>query len=301
MTPTLTSIELPGLNHVSSGKVREIFALNDELLLVATDRLSAFDVVFNEPIPGKGRVLTQLAAFWFEKTRKIVSNHLLTTNLAEMPEPVRGRPELAGRTTLCRRARTIPVECVVRGYLEGSAWKEYQQGQAVCGIKLPPGLKRRSRLPEPLFTPATKAEHGLHDENITFEHCAETVGAETAEKLRGYSLRLYRYAHEYLAERGIVRADTKFEFGWVDDEIILIDELLTPYSSRFWVKGSFEAGGEPISFDKQYVRDYLETLDWNKQPPPPPLPAQVVANTAARYREIFEKITGQAIDGAEVP
>ena len=249
--------------------MREIFALDDKLLLVASDRLSAFDVVFPGGIPGKGRVLTQLSAWFFEQTRQIAPNHLITADTREMPEPVRSTPALAGRTTLCRRGKVLPVECIVRGYLEGSGWKEYQKTGAICGVKLPAGLQRRSRLPEPIFTPSTKAEQGLHDENITFEEAAATLG--------------------------IVIADTKFEFATVDGELTLVDELCTPDSSRFWVKGSFEAGGEPISYDKHYVRDWLQATGSNKQPPAPELPSDVVANTAARYREIYEKITGQPL------
>ncbi len=291
----LRTIEIPGLQHLATGKVREIFALDDKLLLVASDRLSAFDVVFPGGIPGKGRVLTQLSAWFFEQTRQIAPNHLITADTREMPEPVRSTPALAGRTTLCRRGKVLPVECIVRGYLEGSGWKEYQKTGAICGVKLPAGLQRRSRLPEPIFTPSTKAEQGLHDENITFEEAAATLGADLAGRVRDASLAIYRHVHELLDARGIVIADTKFEFATVDGELTLVDELCTPDSSRFWVKGSFEAGGEPISYDKQYVRDWLEATGWNKQPPAPELPSDVVANTAARYREIYEKITGQPL------
>lgn len=296
MQQIVRDVNLTAFERISSGKVREIFKVGeDRLLLVATDRLSAFDVVFPGGIPGKGRVLTQLAAFWFEQTGHIVPNHFITANLSEMPPQLAGHEALEGRSTLCRRTQVIPIECVVRGYLEGSGWKEYQQTGCVCGIQLPPGLQRRSRLPEPIFTPATKAEQGEHDENITFERCCEIIGRETAERLRDISLKLYNFAHEFLEERGIVIADTKFEFGRLGDEILLIDEALTPDSSRFWVKGSFEAGGEPISYDKQYVRDYLEALNWNKQPPAPELPAEVVANTSRRYIEIYEKITSRPL------
>ena len=295
MADVLMNIELPGVNHLSTGKVREIFEVDGKLLLVASDRLSAFDVVFGDGIPGKGRVLTQLAAFWFEKTGHIIPNHMITTDVAAFPGPLSARSELRGRATLCRRATVAPIECIVRGYLEGSAWKEYQATGAISGITLPAGLKRRSRLPEPLFTPSTKAEHGQHDENITYAQCEGIVGAELAAKLRDASLALYNFAHAYLDERGITLADTKFEFGQLGGELILVDEVLTPDSSRFWVKGSFEAGGEPISYDKQYVRDYLEATGWNKQPPAPALPAEVVINTAKRYVEIFEKITGRQL------
>lgn len=296
MEPLLT-FKPETLKHLATGKVREIFELGDKLLLVATDRLSAFDVVFNEGIPGKGRILTQLAAFWFNRMRDIVPNHLITADFAQLPAELHGYPELAGRATLCRRARVLPIECVVRGYLEGSGWKEYQATGVVCGNRLPAGLARRSRLPEPIFTPATKAELGDHDENIDYARCAQIVGAHWAARAKEVSLALYNAAHAYLDSRGITLADTKFEFGLVDgangEELILVDEALTPDSSRFWVKGSFENGAEPISFDKQYVRDYLEILGWNKQPPPPALPAEVIASTALRYEEIFKKITGK--------
>lgn len=295
-TAVLRTIDIPGLKKISSGKVREIFEIGDKLALVASDRLSAFDVIFPGGIPGKGKVLTRLSSFWFGKTRAIVDNHFLTDRIDRMPEPLASMGELAGRTTLCRRAKVVPIECVVRGYLEGSAWKSYQATGEICGIKLPAGLQRRSRLPEPVFTPSTKAEQGEHDENISFERCAEVVGSEMAHKLQALSLALYRFAHQYLEERGIVIADTKFEFGLVGDQLILVDEALTPDSSRFWVKGSFEAGGEPISFDKQYVRDYLEALGWNKRPPAPELPEEVVRNTSLRYIEIYEKITGQKME-----
>lgn len=295
-TPPVTRIGLAELRHVASGKVREIYAAPPALVLVATDRLSAFDVVFNEGIPGKGRVLTQLAAFWFGRTKHIIDNHLLSVAGEDFPMPVRQRPELAGRVTLCRAARVLPVECVVRGYLEGSAWKEYAASGTVCGLQLPAGLARRAALPDPIFTPATKAERGQHDENIDFAAMARLVGEALAERVRAVSIALYQYAHEYLDARGITLADTKFEFGLADGpegaELLLVDEALTPDSSRFWVKGSNAGGAEPISFDKQYVRDYLEGLGWNKQPPPPPLPPEVIEHTAARYLEIYERITG---------
>ncbi len=296
MPPILRTIQLDNLEHLATGKVREIFIWEDQLLLVATDRLSAFDVVFPGGIPGKGQVLTQLAAHFFGLTSHIVPNHLITADLARMPEPIARHQALAGRTSLCRRGKVIPLECIVRGYLEGSGWKEYQATGAVCGIKLPAGLKRRSRLPEPIFTPSTKAEQGLHDENITYEQAEKVVGAELAARLREISLALYKHVHELLDARGIVIADTKFEFAVIDGEVTLIDEIFTPDSSRFWVKGSFEQGGEPISYDKQYVRDFLEATGWNKTPPAPELPEDVVANTSRRYLEIFEKITGRKLE-----
>jgi phosphoribosylaminoimidazole-succinocarboxamide synthase len=296
MGEVLRSVSLPGLEQLGSGKVREIFALEDKLLLIATDRLSAFDVVFPGGIPDKGKVLTQLSAFFFNETRHIIPNHMITVNLADMPEPVRSRPELDGRATLCRRGKPVALECIVRGYLEGSGWKEYQQTGAICGIKLPAGLKRRPRLPEPIFTPSTKAEHGQHDENVDFDTACGIVGADMANNLRDASLAIYNFVHEMLDARGITIADTKFEFATVDGELILSDEICTPDSSRFWVKGSFEQGGEPISYDKQYVRDWLEATGWDKRPPAPELPADVVENTAKRYREIYEKITGKKLE-----
>ncbi|MEN6626676.1 MAG: phosphoribosylaminoimidazolesuccinocarboxamide synthase [Candidatus Sumerlaeia bacterium] len=296
MAQVLRSVSLEGLERIGSGKVREIFGLDDKLLLVATDRLSAFDVVFPGGIPDKGKVLTQLAAFFFNETRHIIPNHLITVNLDEMPEPIRSRRELEGRATLCRRGKPVALECIVRGYLEGSGWKEYQQTGAICGIKLPAGLKRRSRLPEPIFTPSTKAEHGQHDENVDFDKACEIVGAEMAGKLRDASLAIYKFVHEMLDAKGITIADTKFEFATVGGELVLSDEICTPDSSRFWVKGSFEQGGEPISYDKQYVRDWLETTGWDKRPPAPELPRDVVENTAKRYREIYEKITGKKLE-----
>ncbi|MBI1784637.1 phosphoribosylaminoimidazolesuccinocarboxamide synthase [Candidatus Sumerlaeota bacterium] len=291
MSDVITLTNLSGLKRISMGKVRDIYEFEDKLLLVATDRLSAFDVVFREGIPDKGKVLTQLSAYWFEQTRPIIENHCITADYAQFPDTLKRFDFLRGRTTLCRRAKVIPIECVARGYLEGSAWKEYTASGTVTGIKLPPGLQRRSRLPEPIFTPATKAETG-HDENITFERMAGIVGRETAEAARMTTLKLYNFAHDHLDKKGIVLADTKFEFGFIDGKLTLIDEILTPDSSRFWVKGTVSADGEPISFDKQYVRDYLETLSWDKRPPAPKLPEQVIEQTAKRYLEIFERITG---------
>lgn len=294
MTTTLTQTEFEGLNRISRGKVRDIYEFEDKLLLVATDRISAFDVVFPDGIPNKGAVLTQLAAFWFDQTRSIIDNHMVTADFDAFPEALKKYDGLRGRTTLCKKAKVLPIECVVRGYLEGSAWKEYQKTGAVTGIKLPDGLKRRSKLEEPIFTPSTKAEVG-HDENITYDQMVETVGKESAEAARDASLRLFKYASETLDAKGIVLADTKFEFGFLDGKLILIDEVLTPDSSRFWVKGTVSSEGEPVSFDKQYVRDFLETTDWDKTPPAPALPAEVVENTSKRYLEIYEKITGKPL------
>lgn len=291
---TLTQTEFEGLNRISRGKVRDIYEFEDKLLLVATDRISAFDVVFPDGIPNKGAVLTQLAAFWFGQTRQIIDNHMITADFDAFPDTLKKHDGLRGRTTLCKKAKVLPIECVVRGYLEGSAWKEYQKTGAVTGIKLPEGLKRRSKLEEPIFTPSTKAEVG-HDENITYDQMVETVGKESAEAAREASLKLFKFASETLDARGIVLADTKFEFGFLDGKLILIDEALTPDSSRFWVKGTVSSEGEPVSFDKQYVRDFLETTDWDKTPPAPSLPAEVAENTSKRYLEIYEKITGKPL------
>lgn len=294
MSATLTQTQLGASSPFAKGKVRDIYEFEDKLLLVATDRLSAFDVVFNEGIPRKGEVLTQLAAFWFGKTRGIVENHLITADFDELPETLRRFEFLRGRATLCHRAEVLPIECVARGYLEGSAWKEYQATGGIGGITLPAGLRRRSRLEHPIFTPATKAVSG-HDENITFEAMVERVGRETAELARETTIRLFNFASGFLDEKGIVLADTKFEFGVREGRLILVDEALTPDSSRFWVKGSVSEEGEPISFDKQFVRDYLERIGWNKTPPPPKLPSDVIEQTSRRYLEIYEKITGKPL------
>ncbi len=275
------------------GKVRDVYDLGDKLLIVATDRLSAFDVVLPTPIPGRGKILTMLSAFWFERMRHIVDNHLITVNPDEFPPELREHSELLRhRAMLVRKAKRLPVECVVRGYLTGSGWKDYLRTGEVCGIKLPPGLRHAEKLPEPIFTPATKAERGTHDENITFERMVDIVGRDLAERMRDISLRIYKEAAKHAESRGILIADTKFEFGLVNDELILIDELLTPDSSRFWPADSYEPGKEQMSFDKQYVRDYLERLDWDKTPPGPELPPEVVEATRRRYIEAYERLTG---------
>jgi len=284
----------PSLNLKARGKVRDIYDLGDRLLLVATDRLSAFDVVMPTPIPDKGRVLTQLSLFWFEKLSGVIPNQLLPSNgFGGALAPYAA--ELEGRALLVRKAEPILVECVVRGYLSGSGWKEYRQSGAVCGIALPPDLQESSRLPEPIFTPATKASSG-HDENISFEKMAEITGAGLALRLRDISLELYQRAADYAAGRGILIADTKFEFGLLDGELIWIDEALTPDSSRFWPAQGYAPGRAQPSFDKQYVRDYLERTGWNKQPPGPALPPQVVAGTTAKYREAYRLLVGRDLD-----
>lgn len=293
MANVMLAVDLP-LPRFGSGKVRETFDLGDRLLMVTTDRLSAFDVVLNEGIPHKGEVLTRLSAFWFHQTRDLAPNHLISIDPADFPPEVQAQRDLlAGRAMLVRKAQRIDFECVVRGYLAGSGWKEYQATGAVSGITLPPGLRQAERLPEPIFTPAIKAASG-HDENCTFADVAHAVGAERAAQLRDASLALYTFAADLAIDRGIIIADTKFEFGVLDDELIIIDEMLTPDSSRFWAAGDYVPGASPPSFDKQFVRDWLETQPWNKTAPAPPLPPDVVAGTAARYQEAYAWLTGEA-------
>ena len=276
----------------SRGKVRDIYEAGDDLVLVASDRISAFDVVLPTPIPNKGRVLTALTLFWLERTRGIVPNHLLTADVREFPGPFTGEPELAGRSMLVRRARMVPIECVARGYLSGSGWKEYRGSGSVCGIPLPTGLRESDRLPETIFTPATKATTG-HDVNISIEEAAGIVGRGLAERLRELTIDVYEHCAAIALERGIIIADTKFEFGFAGDELILCDEVLTPDSSRFWPADRYEPGGPQPSFDKQYVRDWLDASGWDHEPPPPDLPADVVEQTASRYREAYERLAGE--------
>ena len=284
-----------GLPHIYSGKVRDIYDAGDgRLLMVTSDRISAFDVVMNEPVPDKGRVLTAMSAFWFEQFADLVGSHLISTDLADLPESAQ-QPEIAGRFMLCRRAEMLPVECIVRGYITGSAWKEYRTNGTMNGAPLPEGLQESDRLPEPVFTPSTKAELGDHDENISFDAAAELIGEDLAAKARDLSVALYQRGAALAAERGIIVADTKFEMGFVDGELVLADEVLTPDSSRFWPADQWVPGTTPPSFDKQPVRDYLETLDWNKQAPPPPLPDHVIEASAIRYREAYERITGRSL------
>jgi len=274
------------------GKVRDVYDLGDRLAIVATDRISAFDWVMPNGIPGKGRVLTEMTLFWLKLLQ--VPNHLISVDLADLPEPFRRQPEVfTGRTMLVKKTDVIPVECVARGYLAGSGWKEYRASRTVCGIPLPEGLQDASPLPEPIFTPATKAEQGLHDENIAFEKMVQAVGRETAEKLRERTLAVYRRGAAHAASRGIILADTKLEWGRLPSgELILIDEVLTPDSSRYWPKDTYRAGISPPSFDKQFVRDWLETTGWDKSSPPPTLPEDVVAKTAEKYREALQRLTG---------
>src|ERR687892_582800 len=281
----------------AKGKVRDIYEVEgDRLLLVTSDRISAFDVVLPNPIPDKGRVLTGLSLFWFDRTKDLVGNHLVSTEPNDFPGEFREhRDELAGRSMLVRKARMLPIECVARGYLSGSGWKEYRAAGTVCGIPLPGGLVESDRLPEPIFTPATKAETG-HDENISLERAGEIVGEGLAQRLKELTLELYGFGADLARERGVILADTKFEFGFVDGEIALCDEVLTPDSSRFWPADRYEPGGPQPSFDKQYVRDWLDESGWDHEPPPPELPPDVVGQTATRYREAYERITGQPFD-----
>ena len=284
-------VELP---HLYSGKVRDIYDAGDgNLLLVTSDRLSAFDVVMNEPIPDKGRVLTAMSSFWFDELADVVPSHLVSTDLADLP-PGAQHPDLAGRVMLCRRAEMLSLECIVRGYITGSAWKEYRTSGTMHGTELPAGLLESSPLPEPVFTPSTKAAEG-HDENISYAQAVDLVGEELAARARDVSLELYRRGAARALERGIIIADTKFELGLVDGELVVADEVLTPDSSRFWPADAATPGTTPQSFDKQPVRDYLDGLDWNKQPPPPPLPAEVVLASRDRYVEAYERITGLSL------
>jgi phosphoribosylaminoimidazole-succinocarboxamide synthase len=287
----LRETNLPGIQLFSRGKVRDVYQVEDDLLIVATDRISAFDVILNEGIPDKGYVLTELSRFWLRLLADIVPNHMKTTEWDEYPAIFHPfRDQLEGRSMLVRRAKALPIECVARGFLAGSGWKEYKAQGAVCGIRLPAGLRESDSLPEPIFTPATKAQSG-HDENIPFEAAADRVGRETAEKLREFTLEIYRRGRDYAEQRNLILADTKFEFGWADGELILIDEVLTPDSSRFWPKNGYQPGRPQPSFDKQFVRDYLESLHWNKQPPPPSLPSHIVEQTAEKYRESLRLLT----------
>ncbi|MBM4275159.1 MAG: phosphoribosylaminoimidazolesuccinocarboxamide synthase [Deltaproteobacteria bacterium] len=297
MTAVLIT-DFPELGPKRQGKVRDIYDLGDRLLLVATDRISAFDVVMNEPIPDKGRILTRLSGFWFERLKDIVPHHLLSLNVEEFPPACRPyRDTLAGRTMLCRKCRPLPVECIVRGYLSGSGWAEYKNNGHIAGLPLPPGLVESDRLPEPVFTPSTKAELGIHDENIPYGEMVRKIGEDLAARVRDVSLDLYRRALAWAEPRGIIIADTKFEFGLTEDgTLLLIDEVLTPDSSRFWPKEDYRAGGPQKSYDKQYLRDYLESLGWNKQPPPPPLPPEVIANTRKKYVEALKALTGEDLE-----
>jgi phosphoribosylaminoimidazole-succinocarboxamide synthase len=288
--------EFKSLTLKGRGKVRDIYDLGNELLIVATDRISAFDVVMPNPIPDKGKILTQLSRFWFDLTKGIVSNHVLSTEVGDYPKECQPFQEiLRSRSMLVVKTEVLPVECVVRGYLSGSGWEEYQKTGEVCGIKLPKGLPESSKLEEPIFTPATKAEMGLHDENITFEKVENTVGKDLARQVRSISLAVYKKARDFAEVRGILIADTKMEFGVKAGKLILIDELLTPDSSRFWPKDEYQSGGPQKSFDKQFLRDYLLSIRWDKNPPAPPLPEEIVKKTREKYLEAYERLVGKPL------
>jgi phosphoribosylaminoimidazole-succinocarboxamide synthase len=290
----IVSCNLPGIPKVRSGKVREIFDLGDSLLFVATDRISAFDCIMQEPIPGKGAVLTGLSAFWFLRL-DFVENHVLATRFEDFPETLHPfREQIEGRSMIVKKAAPLAVECVVRGYLAGSGYKEYVANGTICGQTLPGGLRQSDALPHSIFTPSTKADSG-HDENIDFEQCCRIIGPDMAEQVRALSIRLYEAGRDYALERGIIVADTKFEFGLIDGRLILIDEVLTPDSSRFWPADRYQPGTNPPSFDKQFLRDYLEMLDWDKRPPAPKLPPEVVQQTARKYREAYERLAAEEL------
>ncbi len=295
MNEPLLQLDLPGIRKLKSGKVREVFDLGDRLLFVATDRISAFDCIMPNGIPRKGEVLTQISYFWFGQTAGFQPNHLLSGPDDPLPKELQPfADKIARRSMVVKKAKPLAIECVVRGYLAGSGWKDYLQNQTVCGIKLPAGMKESAELPEPIFSPATKAESG-HDENISFDEAVRLVGADIAEEARAASMKIYSYARDYVRQRGIIMADTKFEFGMYDGKLVLIDELLTPDSSRFWPADEYRTGISPPSFDKQFVRNYLETLDWNKTPPAPRLPDDIVAKTQAKYFEAYERLTGKKL------
>jgi len=293
---TVFESTLKSLPRIGRGKVRDIYAVDgDKMMILVTDRLSAFDVVLPDPIPEKGRVLTELANFWFGKLGHVVPNHLTGIDPESVVQGADEKAQVRGRAVVVKRLKPLPVEAVVRGYLIGSGWKDYQASGAVCGIQLPQGLKQAQKLPEPIFTPATKAETG-HDENISFARMCEIVGRDIGDKVKDISIRLYKEASEFAATKGIIIADTKFEFGLDDrNNVVLIDEILTADSSRFWPADQYQVGTSPPSYDKQFVRDYLETLDWDKTPPAPKLPADVIARTSAKYREALEKLTGKKL------
>ncbi len=296
MKPVLKT-ELAGLPAPYRGKVRDVYPVgDDQLLIVATDRISAFDFVLGSPIPGKGVVLTQLSLFWFDFLKDVVPNHLISSNVDEYPKELQQyRDVIEGRSMLVHRARMVEVECVARGYISGSGWKDYQRTGAICGISLPAGLQESSQLPEPIFTPATKAQDGAHDENISYEYVVDQVGKPLAEKLKTLTLDIYGRASDYARTRGIILADTKFEFGFVSDELVLGDEVLTPDSSRFWPADQYAPGGAQPSYDKQFVRDYLESIHWNKQAPAPALPEDVAVRTLEKYTEAYRLLTGNSL------
>jgi phosphoribosylaminoimidazole-succinocarboxamide synthase len=292
----LSRSDLERLKLIKRGKVRDVYEVEDKLLIVATDRMSAFDVVMDDPIPDKGKILTGISVFWFNQLESVVENHIISTEPTEYPQVCQTYQEqLKGRSMLVKKAKPLLVECIIRGYLSGSGWAEYQSEGKICGIPLPRGLVESEKLPEPIFTPSTKAEQGLHDENISFERTIEILGKETADKIKDLSLRIYEFGRDLAAEKGIIIADTKFEFGFEGDRLILIDEVLTPDSSRFWPMDTYVAGGPQKSFDKQFLRDYLSSLDWPKKPPPPKLPQDIIEKTREKYLEALKRLTGHGL------
>jgi phosphoribosylaminoimidazole-succinocarboxamide synthase len=298
MATVITSTASKGFTPTKQGKVRDLYDLEDRLLIVATDRISAFDVILPDGIPNKGRVLTQISTFWFNRLKHVVANHILTTDVRDFPEPFRSAPEIfGGRSMLVKKTKPLPVECIVRGYISGSGWNEYQKGQSICGIPLPAGLRESDRLPTPIFTPSTKAEQGVHDENISYEEVVKILGEPLASRIRELTLTLYTEGAGYAAGKGIIIADTKFEFG-TDERgaVVWIDEAMTPDSSRFWPMDRYTPGGAQPSYDKQYVRDYLLSLHWDKKPPAPALPGDVIATTSRKYAEALRRLTGKEVE-----
>ena len=292
MEPAVRETNFDKIRLVKRGKVRDIYDLGDQLLMVATDRISAFDVVMPDPIPEKGKILTQISLFWFQIMESIVPHHVISSNTDDFPEVCKPYADiLNGRSMLVKKATPLPIECVIRGYISGSGWKDYQTSNSICGIRLPEGLKESEKLPEPIFTPSTKAEIGQHDINIEFEEAVKSIGKTLAEKVRALSFEIYKTGAAYADKKGIIIADTKFEFGIFGNDLILIDEVLTPDSSRFWPKASYQSGGPQKSFDKQYVRDYLISINWDKTPPGPSLPKNVITNTHNKYLEAFNQLT----------
>lgn len=295
MNLPIKETEFPELNLLKRGKVRDMYDLGDSLLMIATDRLSAFDVVMPDPIPDKGIILTQISLFWFEMMQSLVTNHVIISDVDDFPSICQPYADvLRGRSIVIKKTEPLPVECVVRGYISGSGWKSYQETGSICGIRLPEDLQESDKLPEPIFTPATKAEIGDHDINIDFPEMINIIGSDLAQKVKALSLEIYQKGAEFAAERGIIIADTKFEFGKIDDDVILIDEVLTPDSSRFWPQETYLPGGAQKSYDKQYVRDYLNTLDWGKTPPGPPLPDDVIQKTRQKYLDALTQLTGSS-------
>lgn len=293
MNKSIAKTDFKGLTLVGRGKVRDIYAVKDHLLIVTTDRISAFDVIMADPIPGKGLILNQISAFWFEKMKDIIDNHIVSTNSADFPEECAPyRDALEGRSMLVKKAKPLPVECIVRGYISGSGWKDYQKNKTVSGIRLPDGLKESSKLPEPIFTPSTKAQEGEHDLPISRQETEALIGAELTQKVIETSLTIYKRAAQMALKSGIIIADTKMEFGLIGNHLILIDELLTPDSSRFWPASEYEEGRAQKSFDKQFLRDYLLSINWNQKPPPPALPPEIIENTRAKYEEALKRLTG---------